>query len=256
MGNLKRSRHRRKRGASNLPLFLLAGLAALAAEWLIFALLWEYEPDHTVGVTYSVLTCSFSLLGLVASRAAGLLKADPRADIADKAFMARTVSIALLLPTVFIGAGAMAQKIEDRASIEYARSAEYVGDLQHSKGRDEYGAELDSRVVAEATANLSKAIRPTQARMADPAYFGAVLAFLAMMLLPSLAVGHGLTFAAETPAQEKNRLADAAAKAETDRKADITAKGQATKAKNLALKNAGFTPAGTGKLFQLWRNVS
>lgn len=207
---------RRRERHTNWPLFALASITALTTEALTAGLLWEYEPDHKIGIMYSVLTGCMSLLGLIVSRGAAVLKADPRPEIAAKAFAARIVSLALISPTVIIGGGAMALKMEDRGAIEFGGSAAFAASLANSKD-----ASLDSQVRAEASADLARAIRPTQVRMDDPAYPGALIAFLALALLPLAAVGSGQVFPAETPAQERARL-----------KAASTAKGLATRAAN------------------------
>jgi cytochrome bd-type quinol oxidase subunit 2 len=177
----------------NAPIYALAGLAMMLTEAITAALLWRYEPDHTVGVLYSALTCGMILLGLVVSGAAAQLKADSRAKQSRRAFAARIVSILLVLPTVFIGGGAMALKMEIRAVEEYSASAEYTADKALA-----LDVTADSQARAQASANLYRATRPSQVRMDDPAWFGSVIAYLALTLLPLMAVGTGLTFAHTT----------------------------------------------------------
>lgn len=225
---------RRKR-ASNWPLFALASITALTTEALIAGLLWEYEPDHKIGVMYSILTGCMSLLGLIVSRGAAVLKADPRPEIAGKAFAARIVSLALIIPTVVVGGGAMAQKMEDRAAIEYASSQAYRDTVALARG------DGDERVKAQAALDEERAIRPSQVRMDDPAYPGAILAFLALALLPLAAVGSGQVFGAETPAQAKRRLAEVRAK-----------KAAATREKNAREAKRAIPPA---KRFNLVQNL-
>ncbi len=205
---------------SNWPLFALASAAALTAEALTFVLLWTYEPDHVVGVLYSTLTASFSLLGLVVSRAAAQRRADPRPEVQRSAFAARVVSLVLILPSVFIGGGAMALKMEDRAAIEYAGS-----DAFRAAKHDSTDNTLDSQVRRDAGAELERAIRPTQVRMDDAAYFGSVLAYLAVLMLPVIAIGAGVAPKPETAGERKRRLDGVkAAKAAATREANKKAK--------------------------------
>ena len=197
-----------KQLARNAPIYSLAALAMLTTEWLTAALLWRYEPDHVVGVTYSVLTAGMSLLGLVVSGSAAMLKADPRRHVAGRAFAARIVSVLLVLPTTVVGGGAMALKLQQRAAQEYAASQEYAADLRNANDDT-----MDSQAKLQSAANLSRATLPMQARV-DEAYIASVLAFLALCLLPIAAVGAGRVFAPETEAQAKRRAAqERAAKA-------------------------------------------
>jgi hypothetical protein len=213
----------KSKAVTNWPLFMLASTAALTAEGLTFALLWEYEPDHTVGVLFSVLTASFNLLGLVVSAVAARRKADPRPEVQASAFAARAVSLILILPSVFVGGGAMAQKMEDRAAIEYATSVAF--DTAKHNSTD---LTLDSEVRRDAAAELKQAIRPTQVRMDDIAYFGAVIAYLAVMLLPIIAIGAGIAPKPETEGERKRRVAAVkAASAKATREANKKAKERA-----------------------------
>lgn len=197
----------RRRKAANLPLFLLAGAAAVTAEALTFALLWRSEPDHVVGVLYSVLTCAFSLAGIVLSGEAARRKADPRPGVRRVAGAAALVAWLCIVPSSVIGGGAMAQKIQTRSAEEYAGSAAYQETLRISQDES-----ADDHVRAQAALDLERAIKPTQARI-DGAWISSVIAFFAILALPLMAVKNGLAFMPETPAQMKARLkAQAAAK--------------------------------------------
>lgn len=195
---------RSRKAVANWPLFTLAGAAAVAVEGVTVALLWSYEPDHVVGLLYSALSVAFTLLGLVVSRAAGLLRSDPRPNVASRAFAARVVSLVLVVPSAVLGGGAMALKMETRAADEYAHSKQFELDQQQATD-----PRMDSQAQRDAAAATGRAMRPSQVRMDDPAYIGGVLAYLAMLGLPTLAVGCGLTFAPETEAQRKRRIAEA-----------------------------------------------
>lgn len=217
----------RKGQATNWPLYVASGVAALTAEALIAAMLKQTEPE--LWVLFSLLTVACTVTGLVVARSASVLKADPRKEIASRAFAARVLSFALVLPSMITGASSMAQRMEIKAAHEYAASAAYTMAKQNASGVDASGGQLDSKTVEAAGQELERAIVPTQVRYDDPAFFGALLAFAGMLFLPILAVGHGITFAAETPAQEKRRLAAVRA-----------AKAAATKAANAKAAKKGL----------------
>jgi hypothetical protein len=214
----------RRRKAVDAPLFALACVAAVIAEAITARLLWEYEADHFVAVLYSLLNATFAFLGVVVAGEAAKRKADPRLAVRRKAFAARLVSLALILPSAFIGGGAMALKMQDRAAIEYANSAAYAEQKELANSDNDH-------IRQQAVLDMERAIRPTQVRFADPAYVGGVIAFLAIMLLPVMATGAGLHIPAETPAQMKARM-----------QAAKSAKAAATRAANKAAKEDNVLP--------------
>lgn len=227
---------RSRKADTNLPLFALLCAAAVTAEAITFRLLWVYESDHLVAVLYSLLTVTFALAGIVISAVAARRKSDPRPAERRKAGAAVVVSWLLILPSSFIGGGAMALKIQDRAALEFAGSEAYRQTLALSK------ESTDERVRAQAALDLERAIRPTQARMGDPAYLGGVLSFLTIMALPLIAAANGMASAPETATERKRREAAVRArKAALTREANAKEKARLDrKVRNAARKGAPF----------------
>lgn len=216
----------------NLPLFALSATAAVTAELVIVALLWQFEPDHLVGLLWSLLTASLSLAGIVVSGEAARRKTDPRAKVRDTAFVARVVSVLLILPSAFVGGGALALKMQHRAAEEFASSQAYKDTLACSRGET-----CDSdRAKEQARLDSERGIAPTQVRMDDIAFPGGVLSMFLVMLSPIVAIGVGRGQRDETPAQAKRRFDEYLAAKAQERQDAKNAKSAATREANRKAK--------------------
>lgn len=248
-----------RKAALNGPVAVLGALEILALESFsaggIYQTVIETVIIGPARVPLAAIQVTISLccgwLSLAGNVAAETFKADPRPEQAKRAGGARFLALALAGAPIWFLGGAFGEQIAIAKSNQALHSSTRSGyeDIVHATA-----GTYDGREVLEAQAELAKGDRPLTPPLEDfaPGLVGAAILYAMAILSTS-------TFwrvKAETPAQARSRTAEVAAKAEADRKAASTAKGQATKAANLALKNAGFTPAGTGKKFQLWRNVA
>lgn len=197
----KPARRRSGKKDRNAGLRYLTWAIAVALDALTAAMLWRYEPDHVVAVMESVVCVLFTLAGLVVAENASRMKIDPRPLVRCLGEWAAIICLSATMPTTVMGGGAMAMRMQDRSSLEAATSDEVA--IAKQVAADPMA---DAQAKLNAAAITAKAVRPTQVRIADPAYIGGVLAFFFMAVIPMVLLGVGSLPAAETATQRRARV--------------------------------------------------
>lgn len=195
----------------NAPLIALTVTVSLALEafgWG-YIFLTNHGRSEVLGVSVplalveAIIISATGLMALIAAFVAAERRSDPRPEQRSRALGAQVLAVALIIPPVLKAADSFALPAQADAAAAYRSSDQYQTELENSRRHD-----LDSAVVALATANLARGIAPRRAVL-DFTWFVSLLGASFLYGVNMMAASCLWRAKPETPAERDRRLESA-----------------------------------------------